>query len=213
MERILGRVAAAGPSLPNAQHETDPVALARSISWAYTHREIHPDLNSDARSRNRFEALDKVRRSARAILHTIADAKLPINSLEGYFPFNDDSGLPDFEQLMAGIRHLASAAEQERARLRRIGRSDTAPLNVGKPESDNADTTPGDVFIKRLAKAYRDAFKEEPEVKFTSIREASGPFVAFVAAVSEEMEDPMSAEAIRKAWERASGPGQRALEI
>lgn len=188
--------------------------LASSISWAYTLRDVHADWTSDSRAKRRYNALNRVHRMARELVVLINDDQLPLTlSLAPRFQTADEDGfhVVDFSQLMVGLERLQEAAKQERARLRKDDLHEAAPLSHIEDKPLRLATR-GNAFISRIGKAFEDAFGQPPSIKFTEYREPTGPFVRFVEAVTQEMGDPMTAEGIRKAWDRAKVDGQSSQE-
>ncbi len=184
--------------------------LAGSIAWAYTRREVHADWTSDSRAKRRYEALGRVHRMSRELVAIIHDDQLPLSlSLASCFPATDEHGfhVVDFSQLMVGLEQLQNAADHERARLKRADLHEIAPLSHIEDETASL-ATPGNSFISGMGKAFEKGFGRPPSIKFTNEREPAGPFVRFVEAVTGEMEEPMSPDGIRKAWDRAMTTGQ-----
>jgi hypothetical protein len=210
--RILRRVAEAGLAIPSEFDPTSALSrdwrleLSKAISWAVTLREVQPEWTNDARSRQRYEKLGKIRQAASSIAEALQDEDVLVSALSSHFVATPQWGKPDaypeFHSLISGIRHLQFAAEKERNSLRKSGLHQKAPLS---PAAEiDVLKTPGAAFIRQLGNAYQKSFGTAPDISYSSIREASGPFVAFVEAVSKELGEPMSPEAIRKAWERAN---------
>lgn len=220
--RIVDSVRAADIALGDAYQlpstdspaEWDRVRHARAdlsslISWAYTLRHVYGDWTSDSRAKRRYEALERVRRMARELVALIENDQLPLTaSLASHFHVADERGLDvvDLSHLMVGLERLQEAARQERARLKRAGLHETAPLSHVDGDSVSL-ATPGSSFISRMKNAFEDGFGQPPSIKFTPSREPTGSFVRFVEAVTREMGEPMSPDGIRKAWDRA-GLGQ-----
>lgn len=204
----------------NAEHaDWEKVRTARdglsfSISWAYTLREIHGDWTSDSRAKRRFDALGRALRLSRKLAAILKDEELPLTaSLIPWFRTTDDIGshVVNFSQFLAGLDLLKEASEQERERLKKSGFDQAAALSPDKSGS-RLLATPGHSFMTGLGKAFEKGFGTAPFIKFTSDREAAGPFVHFVEAVTREMGETMSRDAIRKAWDRASA-GQTPQKI
>lgn len=184
--------------------------LSRSISWAYTLRDVHGDWTSNSRARRRYEALGRTRRLARELVALVEDDQLPLaSSLAPRFRATDENGfhVVDFSQLMVGLERLQEAAEQERTYRRSAEMHQTAPLSHAEDDSTSL-ATPGNSFISGMGKAFEEGFGQPPSIKFTSEREPAGPFVRFVEAVTREMGESMSPDGIRKAWDRATRTGQ-----
>lgn len=179
-------------------------ALSNSISWAYTYRDAHGEWTSSSRAKRRYETLDRVRRLSRDIGKLIADDDFPLGFLLApYFPARDEDGFSavGLAQLTLGLEQLQRACTEERAKLKESGLHESSVFSGSEA---GLLSTPGNAFILQLAKAFEKAFAQAPAIKFGSERNPEGPFVAFVQAVCAEMREPMSPDAVRKAWDRAS---------
>ena len=172
--------------------------LATEILWAFTFRNITPELTSDAHSRRQYEELGKAVKAAKVIEETIGLKGT------GLTP----SGV-DLVAWLEELRRIKDAATAERQRMRSAGLNRTAPLNHIE---GHENLTPGEALVAGLAQAYEFAFEKPVRFTYSASREAEGGFVKFCQAVLRFAEQRsanslivvMSAEAIRKAWDRAS---------
>lgn len=225
--RVIAKVAKEDPSLgeefemPQSQDleawERVRIArldLANSISWAYHYQDMYADFSSDSRARQQYENLAKMTRLVRTLCSLMDDPKLPLrDSLAGYFPALDEDGfhIADLSQTMFGLERLQQACMQEREHLKSLGLHEKALLSV--LPNDGSLPTPGSAFISHLGKVFEQTFGKPPSFSFTAEREPSGPFLAFVEAVTTEMGAPLRGDAVRKAWERAQSRTEAAKNL
>ncbi|PYE98936.1 hypothetical protein C8J35_103537 [Rhizobium sp. PP-F2F-G38] len=164
--------------------------LASKISWAFSYHDLTPIWTSDAKSRGRYGDLVKISKAC-SVIQELADS-----SKFGVVP----SGL-DLSVIMDGVARLSAAAEKERQRLKKAGFDKAAPLSGSKGASL---LTPKDALISGLAEAYEFAYGVTPRITYNTEREAEGAFIRFCQVILEKGGEPMSAEAIRKAFGQRS---------
>ncbi|MFP5078481.1 hypothetical protein ACLE20_14330 [Rhizobium sp. YIM 134829] len=169
--------------------------VASKISWAFTMRRITPELTSSAKKRKRYDELGKAVKATRSIEAAFGLVGTSMNAPE-----------VDLDAWLSDLRKIREAASSERQRLRAEGLENAVLTGEGKL------LTAGDALIAGLAKAYEAAFETHVKFSYNSAREVEGGFVRFCQAVLKRVKaqssdgkiPQLSADAIRKAWERAS---------
>ncbi|MGE3364793.1 MAG: hypothetical protein AB7I34_15230 [Rhizobiaceae bacterium] len=205
IERILTAITTAGAGVPDhfyaraGSNQLDPLQpvqrarskLAGDIGWAYTMREIAPDLSSAARAKARTQAIQRVMKLARSLRELIDNEALPLRpSLSRHFPRT-----AELDASVAGLVVLENAANGELDRLTKAGLDTSPPF-------DDYEWTPGDSFIIAMAESFEKHFGPIA-FKADTTREPQSPFIAFVQQIAREMNETVPSNyAVRVAVSR-----------
>lgn len=167
--------------------------FSQEVSFAFTFRDIAPDISEPKRWSKRHEALLRLGHSLTSASSLINDPKLPLKGMLKRTPAGDVSAV------IAGIDTLIAATNYLAERLKR-------------PEFKAAldeKQTPGDAFYFELAEVFKNYFGK---ITFRHKGDwAEGPFVTFVQSICRELgEHAPLGGAIRKGYQRSKYLGDKA---
>lgn len=158
-----------------AIREQDAVRQARleagsKISFAFTWEALHPDMTSDAVSRQRVKSVGSIEGQIRRAITGLRNDETLLALLSVKMIASPDTG-GGIHEAIEGMERTVLALQSLRQEL-----SGVAPLR-------ELNTSRQDLLFQGLANAYREIIGVEPREGYScNYHDPQGPFVAFVKA-------------------------------
>lgn len=222
IDRILDKVKQAGGTIPDhfyqgsefplndghgTEVEENRFQFANAIALAFDLEKSFAALSSDAKAKERFEALRRISKALKTILQLLNEHETLVGYFRPIFLSQRNDSDPHPNDVRIVLESLKDDADNLIQALRKSGLSDRALQRDFKKKLPHRDAK--EYLIWELVDAYRKFLRAEPKFSYNSSREPAGPYIAFVLAVCEEMNRTWTPGAIRKAYERLYKPSDK----